>query len=263
MSEEKTISFKSSSLWKFGTVILAILLIASILTGGFGIKAPAGTGSAVQNTGNTAATGATQQPAVVDLSVFASNSDIYPSTGPDNAKNTVIEFTDFQCPYCALASGLPNWTSQFASQYSSLIGAAKSAESAAESGQIKFVFVTMNFLDNPQSQYGTESTYAAEAGFCANDQGKFWEMHDIIYSNQVTPAQEGVQFTKQQLTSMAAQIQGMNQSQFSDCLQTDKYLIKTQEITNAAFNAGVTGTPTFVINGKVLSDWTTAASILK
>ena len=256
MSEEKTISFKSSSLWKFGTVILAILLIASILTGGFGIKAPAGTGSAVQNTGNTAATGATQQPAVVDLSVFASNSDIYPSTGPDNAKNTVIEFADFQCPYCALASGLPNWTSQFASQYSSLIGAAKSAESAAESGQIKFVFVTMNFLDNPQSQYGTESTYAAEAGFCANDQGKFWDMHDAIYKASTGPTEDDGKYTKANLEKIAQTIPGLDQAKFKTCLESDADLSKVQKSAQAASQV-VQGTPTFFVNGQQVSpSWT-------
>ena len=106
--EEKTLTIKASSLWKYGFFIVLILFVVSLFTAGFGLKGP--TGSAVQNTG----TGTTQQAAVVDMSQFTSNPDIFPSVGPDNAANTVIEFADFQCPYCALASGLPSWASQYA-----------------------------------------------------------------------------------------------------------------------------------------------------
>ena len=234
---KKELRIKKSTLWIFFSVLVIVVLI--ILWNPFG--KPGGT--------------------TIDASQFLNNPALYPSLGPGNAKDTVIEFYDFQCPICGLASGLPGWSPSYSSNAGYNVSG--QVEQAAEAGKIRFISVPMSFLDSRSDATQKGSTWAAEAALCANDQGKFWEMHDIIYSNQVTPAQEGVQFTKQQLTSMAAQIQGMNQSQFSDCLQTDKYLIKTQEITNAAFNAGVTGTPTFVINGKVLSDWTTAASILK
>lgn len=258
--EEKTLKIKTSSIWKFSVVILAILLVASVLTGGFGLKGA--TGSAVNN-GNTQATGTTQQPAVVDLSTFASNSDLFPSVGPDTAKNVVVEFADFQCPYCALASGLPSWATQYASQYGSLIGVAGSAEDAAQQGQIKFVFATMNFLDNAQSQYGTESTYAAEAGFCANDQGKFWEMHDEIYKASTGPQEDTGKYIKANLEKLAQNIQGLDQAKFKTCLENDTDLSKVQQAATAASQV-VQGTPTFFVNGQQVSpSWSAIQAALK
>ena len=258
MEEEKTLTIKASSVWKVSCAILAILLVASILTGGFGIKG-ATTGSAVQNTQET---GTTQQQAV-DLSVFESNSDIFPSAGPDNAKNVVVEFADFQCPYCALASGLPSWASQYATQYGSLIGVAKSAEQAAEDGQIKFIFVTMSFLDNPQSQYGTESTYAAEAGFCANDQGKFWEMHDAIYAASDGPSESTGKYTKANLEKIAQGISGLDQAKFKECLENDTDLSKVQQSQKAASQV-VQGTPSFFVNGQQVNpSWSAIQAALQ
>lgn len=188
-----------------------------------------------------------------DVGIFTSNPSLYPSLGPDNAQNVVIEFSDFQCPICGMASGLPSWDSQYASTKGN--GLAGQIEQAAQQGKVKFIFVPMSFL-------GQGSIYATEAALCANEQGKFWEMHDAIYSNQVPPAQEGVQFTKQQLEIMAGAITGLNQTEFSSCLESDSYSPSVQQINTAASNAGIKGTPTFIVNGKVLSDWTSASSVL-
>ncbi len=246
MEEEKTITLKKDSLWKGAVVILAIVLIASIFTAGFGIVKPSG--AVTQNTGAAQQQGNTS----ADLSVFTSNPDVYPSLGPDNAKNTVVEFADFQCPYCALASGLPSWASQYASQYGGLVGAAGSAEQAAQQGQIKFVFVTMNFLDNPSSTNGTESTYAAEAGFCANDQGKFWQMHDAIYKASTGPTEDDGKYTKANLIKIAQGISGLDMTKFTNCLNSDADLSKVKEAASAA-SAIVQGTPTFYVNGQQVS----------
>ena len=258
--EEKTVTISKLTLWKSAVVILVVLLAASIFTGGFGTKTSAGTGAATtqQNAGTT------QQQAVTDLSIFTNNSSLYPSIGPDNAKNTVVEFADFQCPYCALASGLPSWTqsSQY-SQYSSLIGTAKSAETAGENGQIKFVFVTMNFLDNPSSPFGTESTYAAEAAFCANDQGKFWQMHDAIYAASTGPTEDDGKYTKANLTKIAQGISGLDMNKFTNCLNSDADLSKVQQSAQAASSV-VQGTPTFFVNGQqVTPSWAAIQAAFK
>ena len=103
----KTVTVKRSTLWGIGVFVLLVLLVASIFTGGFGIM-KSGTGYAT-NTGNTGGTNTGNTGATtINPSAF-SDSSLFPSLGPSNAKATVIELADFQCPYCALASGLPSW----------------------------------------------------------------------------------------------------------------------------------------------------------
>ena len=98
MAEENTITIKKDALWKYST----LLLLAVVIIGGvFVFTGKSGTGSAV-NTGDNSGSGN------VDLSIFTDNPTAYPSIGPANSKNVVIEFSDFQCPYCAMASGLPS-----------------------------------------------------------------------------------------------------------------------------------------------------------
>ena len=201
----------------------------------------------------------------INQSMFTSNPSLYPSLGPDNAKNVVVEFSDFQCPYCALASGLPNWTSQFqGTQYSSIINAAGSAEQAAQNGQIKFIFVTMNFLDG--TNHGgttTESTWAAEAAFCANDQGKFWQMHDAIYGASTSPSEDTGKYTKANLEILAQNIQGLDQTQFKNCLEGDTDLLKVQASETTAMSL-VQGTPSFFVNGNpVQPSWTAIQAAFK
>lgn len=190
----------------------------------------------------------------INQSIFTSNPDLYPSLGPDNAKNVVIEFSDFQCPICGIASGFPSWSSQYSSQTE--YNAAGQIEQSAKQGNLKFVSVTMSFL-------GQGSVYAAEAAFCANDQGQFWAMHDIIYSNQVPPSQEGTQFTKSQLETMAQGIQGLDQTKFKNCLESDTNSLKVQASETTAMSL-VQGTPTFFVNGNpVQPSWAAIQAALK
>ena len=164
--EEDTIKIKKGAIWKVATVILAVALVVVL------IVALGGNGKA---TGNSVQ--ANQQQGV-NLNVFVENPDLFPSLGPENADNVVIEFSDFQCPYCALASGLPEFAQQYATQYADLIDSAGKIQEMATNGELKFVYVPMSFL-------GQESVYAAQAGLCANQQGSefFWEMHDLIFAS--------------------------------------------------------------------------------
>ncbi len=241
---EKSITISKSTLWKVGFVFLAVVLIASVWTGGFGLRGVS-TGSTVQQQN----TGATQKQAVTDLSVFTNNPDLYPSLGPANSKNTVIEFLDFQCPFCAMASGLPSWISQYQTQYGDLMGSAGKVETMAKQGKLRFIAIPMSFL-------GQESVYAAEAGYCANEQGKFWEMHDALFMAQ-TQGENNGKYNKDKLEIIAQGISGLDQSKFKSCLESDKYASAVQTAARQASTAA-SGTPTFFVNGKQVTPSGTA-----
>ena len=180
-----------------------------------------------------------------DVDVFLSDSSLYPSLGPENAEITVVEFSDFQCPFCAMASGLPSWTDDYKSQYGDLIGSAKKIQEMAEEGKLRFVYVPMSFL-------GDESVYAAEAGLCANEQGRFWEMHDAIFSVHDSKENNG-KYTKENLKILAKSVDGLDQKTFGECLDNDKYVSDVEQISE--LTSGI-GTPKFVVNGKdVESSW--------
>ena len=233
----KTITIKKSDLWRYST----FLLIAVVIIGGIFMFTGNGSNSGAATGANTNS-GSTGN---VDLSIF-DNPSLYPSLGPSNAEHTVIEFADFQCPFCGMSAGLASWVSQYEnSQYSSLIGVSKDVENLARQGSIRFIYVPMSFL-------GQGSVYAAEAGYCALEQNKFWDMHDLIFKNQVPPAQEGTQFTKDQLEKLAATINGIDTGKFNDCLESDKYSSYVQKAASDASTAAQ-GTPTFYVDGTQVS----------
>lgn len=226
MSEN--ITMKKSDLWRYATfVLLAVVVIGAII-----IFSGGSNGNAVNNT----ATGK------VSLDAFLSNSVIYPSLGPEDAENVVIEFSDFQCPFCAMASGLPSWAEDYKAQYGALIGSAQTVQEMAANGELRFVYVPWSFL-------GQESIYAAEAALCANEQGRFWEMHDAIFTAHDSHENNG-KYNKDELKTIAEGISGIDTAKFNDCLENDNYLASLQKIDADVRAAGVTGTPTFFVNGQ-------------
>ena len=239
MSEEITI--KKQDLWKYTTFVL----IAVVLIGGVFVFT--GKNSSSGNTGGT--TGGDTGGATISMDIFESDASLYPSLGPEDADTVVLEFSDFQCPYCTMASGLPSWVSQYQTQYGDLIGAAGNLQEMAAKGEIRFIYVSMSFL-------GAESVYAAEAGLCANEQGKFWEMHDSIFKASDGPSENDGKYTKANLKTLASAIQGLDKSKFNNCLDDGKYTSSVQKIGQTAGAAGISGTPAFVVNGqKVASSW--------
>ncbi len=227
MSDE--IKVKKSDLWKVATVILVVALVVVLITSG-GDK---GTPNAnVTNDGK------------VNLNGFIADSSVFPSLGPEDADTVVIEFSDFQCPYCALASGLPEFAQQYASQYPELIGSAKNIQDLAASGEIRFIYVPMSFL-------GQESVYAAQAGLCANKQGLFWEMHDAIFEAHDGKENNG-KYSKDGLKTIASGISGLDTTAFNSCLDNDDTLSDVKKSASAASGV-VSGTPSFFVNGKQVS----------
>ncbi len=219
------------------SVIIAALIVSAtvfIVGGNLGGKitgletaidslssAPAGTGNTGGNdAGNTAPQGNNTAPSapVIDMKKL---SEGYPSEGSASAKVTIVEFSDFQCPFC---SSFYN---------SSLVPMRKDY---IDTGKVKIVYRHFPLGFHPEAQK------AAEATECAKDQGKFWEMHDKIFLNQPSLS---VANEKQWAKDL-----GLNSATFNQCLDSGKKAAVVSADQKAGTEAGVSGTPTFFINGK-------------
>ena len=145
--------------------------------------------------------------------------------GDSNAPITLEEYADFQCPACgAFARGtLP----QIEDKY-------------VKTGKVKVVFHHFAFV-------GDESTRAAEASECANEQGKFWEYYDTLFANQAGENQGA--FNDTHLANFAQQLK-LDMDNFNTCMKEDRYLSKVTADTNDAQARSVNQTPTLFINGK-------------
>lgn len=147
------------------------------------------------------------------------------SLGDPNAPVKVEEYSDFQCPYCA----------QFA-----LNAQASFIEKYVKTGKVYFTYIPFSFI-------GPESVRAAEAAYCAADQNKFWEFHDILFKNQ--GGENTGAFSDNKLINFA-QKSGLNMAEFRSCFDSGKYKEKVQTDLNDGKTRGVTGTPSFIVNGQ-------------
>ena len=166
-----------------------------------------------------------QEPAVVDPGQFTlrpANTISHPG-----AKITIVEFSDFQCPFCGRYQQTVH--PELMKQY-------------VDSGQVNFAYMHSAFL-------GQESVWAAQAAECAADQNKFWAYHDLLFSRQNGENQGA--FTKDKLSGFAKEL-GLDMTKFDPCLTNDETLARVQADTQVAQKAGVRGTPTFFINGQPL-----------
>jgi protein-disulfide isomerase len=144
-----------------------------------------------------------------------------PSRGPNGAPVTIIEFSDFQCPYCGRAY---ETVEQVMSSYP---------------GKVRLVFrnFPLSFHANAQK--------AAEASMCAHDQGKFWPYYDVLFKNQQKLA---VADLKEHAKSV-----GLDSAKFDKCLDSGDKAASVKADQEAGQKAGVSGTPAFFINGVSLS----------
>jgi protein-disulfide isomerase len=145
------------------------------------------------------------------------------SVGDPNAPVKVMEFADFQCPYCE------QWHTKNEPDF---------YKNYVETGKVYFTYIPFSFL-------GQESVRASEAAYCANDQGKFWDYHDILYANQ--GAENSGAFSDQNLITFAQDLK-LNMSDFNNCFTTGKYAQKVQDDVTLAKNKGVNATPYFIVN---------------
>ena len=198
----------------YGIVIigLVVLILLSILTEGFGL----GKGSASgQNQVLTNAT-SDQITALMDDDM---------KMGSDSAPVVIVEFSDFQCPFCR------KW---FIESYPSL------KKDYIDSGKVQFVF-----RDFPLS-FHPSAMVAAQAVECADEQKKGWEMHDKVYTEQAKMGAGTEQFSIDDLKKWASEI-GLNTALFNDCLDSGKFNSEVQGDFSDGSNAGIKGTPSFII----------------
>jgi protein-disulfide isomerase len=226
--KEVILEFSRITLWQIISGILGILLVVSIFTNGFGFGSTSDTGTAAvvkeqpqQPSNNNIPTG------IVDVS--AGDDTVL---GKSNAKVTIIEFSDYQCSYCE----------RFYSQTFSQI-----KTNYIDTGKVKFVY-----RDFPLSSIHPMAQKAAEASECADEQGKFWEYQDTLFSKQDewTTADTTADLTK--LKDYAKGL-SLDSSKFDTCLDSGKYQKEVEKDEQDGIAAGVQGTPAFFINGQLLS----------
>ncbi len=148
-----------------------------------------------------------------------------PILGDPAAPITIIEFGDYQCHQCY------NW---FHNTKPSI------SESYIDSGLASLIFVDFAFL-------GRDSTTAAQASYCAEDQDKYWEYHDMLYTLQEPKIDNGWA-NSERLKAIAFDM-GLDMDLFDDCLDSAKYAKRVQHNNAVGREHGVNGTPTFVIVG--------------
>ena len=149
------------------------------------------------------------------------NSSGHPALGAKNAPVTIVEFTDFQCPYCKKTE---DTLKQLRAKYGD-----------------KIRIVHMDF----PLPFHSHALDAAKGARCANDQDKFWQFHDALFADQSKLAPADLKATAKKL--------GLNTGQFNACLDSAKYDSQIKSDQAAGEKLGVDGTPAFFVDGRPLT----------
>jgi predicted DsbA family dithiol-disulfide isomerase len=147
--------------------------------------------------------------------------DDAPTRGNPDAPVTIVEFSDFQCPYCARARPAVNRVRE------------------VYGDKVRFVFRHFPLAFHGQAEK------AGEAAACAGDQGRFWDMHDRLWAN---PGKLGVEDLKEHATAL-----GLDEERFGQCLDSGRLAELVQKDIQAGARLGVSGTPAFFINGRPIT----------
>src|SRR3989338_1136042 len=202
--------------WKITTVALIVILAVVAFRGNSGNGA---TGGTVFPTG--AAVGDDPTPSVADMEALLDDDAV---RGDKDAPVTIVEWSDFECPFCArfFEQTLPSIEEEY-----------------IKTGKVKLIY-----RDFPLS-FHTQAQKAAEAAECAGEQGKYWEMHDLLF-------EEGVQGGVAGFKQYAKQL-GLNTAKFNTCLDSGAMASEVQKDMADGAAVGIQGTPGFIVNGKLVS----------
>lgn len=142
--------------------------------------------------------------------------------GTPKAPLVILEFSDFQCPYCrAVQPTLKNLLAKYEG------------------------LVSLAYRDLPLRDIHPQAQLAAEASRCAGEQGKFWEYHDLLFENQNKLNREG-------LVEQARALK-LDETPFDSCLSSGRYKAQIEQDRQLGLRAGVSGTPGFIINGNLFT----------
>jgi len=145
-----------------------------------------------------------------------------PSQGKADAPVTVVEYSDFQCPFCLrVMPTLKDLRTKYGDR------------------------VRLVWKDFPLTQIHPQAFVAAQAGNCAREQGKFWEYHDKLFANQSA-------LTPDSLKKYAADT-GLDAAKFNQCLDSSKYEARVEDALAAGNRLGISSTPTVYVNGRMIN----------
>jgi protein-disulfide isomerase len=214
--QEDTVTFKRSH---FYAVLTVLAFAAGILLGYtvWGLESPAATAQAASQPSGPVVQAPVTPPQQEYTRYDIPTEDAY-AIGPADAPITIVEFSDYQCPFCR------RWHDQV---YEPLL--------AAYPGQIRMVYRHL-----PLTSIHPEAMSAAEAAMCAGEQDAYWPYHEKLFSSESLGNSTYLQY---------AQDLGLNMSTFESCLTGHKYQETIQADSDFALNLGVRSTPTFFING--------------
>jgi protein-disulfide isomerase len=209
-------------------IVAAVLICGAII---FSVFYRQGSSPAA---GNGGANNAAAQAPTVSLTSLATLGSRDAILGNQNAPVTIIEYGDYQCPFCT--------------RYFSQVEPAIKSQ-YLDTGKAKMVFRDLAFL-------GPESIAAANAAQCAEDQGKFWGYHDALYAAKVgdesknSGAENDGFFTRAEFLKLAGQV-GLNTQTFTSCIDGNQHANDVSAERTAASAAGIVSTPTTIVNGKM------------
>lgn len=198
-----------------GSIIVAALLISGALVYNIGSRSlPAG-----------------QQANLAAAVIPTDLADDDVVLGNPNASVTIVEFGDYQCPFCA----------RFFKEVEPKI-----REEYIKTGKVKMIYRDFAFL-------GPESIDAAMASQCAAEQKNFWGYHDALYAAESADGVEHNGNLSEQLFKTIASGLGLDRTRFDSCLTSQKYFKEIEKDYNDGVSAGVRGTPATFVNGKMVS----------
>ena len=213
IEQEETVTFKRSHFYSVLTIFgFAAGVLLGYVVWGFDPDAISPV-VAAQAAGPVVEAPVTEAPQRYEVA-----SEGFPSIGPKDAPITIIEFSDYQCPYCR------RWHEQV---YEPLL--------AAYPGQIRVVY--RHF---PLTSIHPDAFPAAQAAMCAGEQNAYWQFHEKIFSSDALGSSVYTQY---------AQELGLDMSAFDSCIAEGRYDEAIQADLDFAVNLGVRSTPTFFING--------------
>lgn len=143
--------------------------------------------------------------------------------GSDSAAINLIEFGDYQCPFCKRF--FDQTEPQLIKEY-------------VDTGKARFYFLDVSIV-------GDDSKTLGQGAWCADEQGKYYEYHDYMYSNQ--GKENSGWGTPDKVKNLVENIQGLDVEEFSQCLDSKKYESRNQQLTKFSNQLGLTGTPTMFI----------------